>query len=186
MQNFLADIPFLKEYPLCVDLDGTLVRGHTLWQVKRYPGCIFKALFSKNWATFKQKIAERSIINIDNFQFNTALLDLLFQLKKMHVPLFLTTGAPEIIAKKVNLHTNLFDHVFASCGKINLVGGKKADLLVNHFGYRKFIYIGDSWKDMPVWKSSAQIVTVASRLSPLGRHLTRYMHRPVYHISEKE
>lgn len=42
----------------------------------------------------------------------------------------------------------------------NLKGKRKADFLVNKFGYKNFDYIGDSFSDIYVWKAARNSYTV--------------------------
>ena len=149
-------------HPLCVDLDGTLIKGHSLWQIKS------KVYFSPLtwlppcWPLIKHKIVEQSFFTGQDFTYSCMLIKRLSQWKKQGVPLFLITGSPEKIARTVADHLCLFDDVWASSQYLNLVGEKKANFLLNRFGPFKFSYVGDHRKDWHVWKWAHHIFIVSS------------------------
>ena len=72
----------------------------------------------------------------------------------------LTTAANEIVANRIAAHLDLFDEVIASTATHNLKGQAKADALVRRFGAGGFVYAGDTWADLPVWRQAAAAVLV--------------------------
>ena len=70
----------------------------------------------------------------------------------------LATAADRRIAAAVAAHLGLFSAVFASDGKVNLKGQAKADALVQRYGAGGYVYVGDSWADLPVWRDAAGAV----------------------------
>ena len=158
---------FFPQKPLCVDLDGTLIRGHSLWQIQRpwslrpyWPPC---------WPRIKHNIAESGTVG--QFTYYLPLLDRLYAWKKSGASLFLVTGAPEKIAHAVAQEVSIFDDVFSSSPQLNLVGRQKAHWLVQRFGSFSFGYVGNSWQDWAVWQWASDLLLVSSCSSWLVRYV---------------
>ncbi len=147
--------------PLCVDLDGTLIKGDSLSDgmirlFKRSPLFAFRFVFwlCKGKASLKARVAG-SLTDADQFFFyNTDVLDWLRLQKANGRRLFLVTGADQRVAVAVARETGLFDEVMASDRSRNLTGNGKAQTLVQRFGQGKYDYLGDSRKDMEACRSA--------------------------------
>lgn len=162
--------------PLCVDLDGTLIRNDvTAWSVESFVRRgfwnVFRLLFwvlSKGWAHAKRRIAQEvPLDDMSLLQYNKGFLDYLISQSRAGVHLFLATGSDEIYAKKVSEHLGIFDGVFASNGEVSLSGKTKADALCMIFGERGFVYAGNSGDDVAVWARSAAAILVNPRKAAL-------------------
>ena len=140
---------------ICVDLDGTLVNTDTLVEsillfIKQNPVNILKCI-AWLWlgkARFKDKIASEVQLNVQTLPYNTKLLVYLQQEcinKKIH----LCTAANHSIAAPIAKHLGIFSSVFASSADRNLKGVKKAEVLVNEFGEKGFVYAGE----IGLWES---------------------------------
>jgi 4-hydroxybenzoate polyprenyltransferase/phosphoserine phosphatase len=157
----------LDNLPLCVDLDGTLIRTDSLGEA------VF-ALIRKNlgyalelpwWllrgkAYFKQQIAERTDIDAAYLPYNQELLT---YLKKDHTngrQLVLATASNGIVAKAVADHVGIFSKVVASDSQVNRPGKAKAEALIELFGEKGFVYAGNSHQDIPVWAKAAGAIVV--------------------------
>jgi 4-hydroxybenzoate polyprenyltransferase len=152
---------------LIVDLDGTLLKTDLLYES-------FWSSFSKNWkipfksifwaingrANLKQKLAEISEINIDKLPYNKEVINYIKKHKKKGGFTGLVTASNQLFADKISKYLNLFDEAIGSTQKINLIGNNKAKFLKNHYGYKNFDYMGDSFKDLPVWQNSNKAITV--------------------------
>jgi hypothetical protein len=171
-QNALVpDYPMA--FPVCVDLDGTLVKEHTLWHLNSFgKPDFFHNFFPFSWPLIKEKMAHSADLSTTRWTYHTRLIDCLRRWHATGTPLYLVTGAPEKIAHHVADRLGLFSDVWASSSKHNLVGHNKAAHLCHQFGAYGYTYIGDAWKDRLVWKTSKDIITV-SRPKSL---LTRYLH----------
>ena len=167
--------------PLCVDLDGTLLRTDLLWEslfalIGHRPEEIFAVLgwLLKGRAYLKKQLAERVTLDIDTLPWNVPFLAWLKDQRARGRRLILVTAADEILARQAADHLGIFDEVFASDGTVNLKGGKKAALLNKEFG-EAFDYAGNSPADWAIWRSCRQIVAVdtpwwiTSRLVKSGR-----------------
>jgi hypothetical protein len=83
-----------------------------------------------------------------------------------HYPLYLATGAPQHVAHQFAQTLDLFGDVFSTKpaqsdgGVVNFVGLAKGFFLKNRFP-SGFIYIGNSFQDIPVWHWAAGCVVVS-------------------------
>jgi 4-hydroxybenzoate polyprenyltransferase len=156
----------MNQKPLIVDLDGTLINTDLLHEssVTLFKKSIIQFLQSitvllKGKAKFKNFIAEKVDIDISLLPFNKDFLDWL-STQKDNRKLILCTGSNEKYAKKISKYLNLFDEVIASNKEHNMVGLKKAEILVDKFGKGNFQYAGNSHKDIPVWIVSDGAIVV--------------------------
>lgn len=151
--------------PVCVDLDGTLVKSDLLVES-------FFALVKKNmvavlaaplWllrgkAAFKREIASRVELDVAVLPYEASLLGWLRQQRQAGTPLVLCTASDERIATAVNLHLGIFDSVMASDGVTNLDGARKRDALLARFGDRGFDYVGNAPVDLPIWRHARRAI----------------------------
>jgi 4-hydroxybenzoate polyprenyltransferase/phosphoserine phosphatase len=144
---------------LCVDLDGTLIRGNVVWEcvlvlLKTRPATL---LWLPLWlvrgrAFLKQQIAARIRLNPARLPYRQQVLDLLREEKSNGRRIALVTAADRQVAEAVSTYIGLFDEVHASDGQVNLKGSNKAAFLARHFSATGFEYIGDSAADVEVWR----------------------------------
>jgi 4-hydroxybenzoate polyprenyltransferase len=151
--------------PLCVDLDGTVVRSDTLLEgifalpfSWRLPWC-FAGLFSGR-AVFKKRVAELTRLDPAALPYNDKFLAYLQVQKSAGRPLYLVTAAAVHTARLVADHLELFDDVIASADGRNLKGRTKAEALAARFGEKGFVYAGNSGADVPVWSAADSAITV--------------------------
>lgn len=148
--------------PLCVDLDGTLVLGDTTWQavsqlLKRN---VFNGIFLIYWifkgrAFLKSQLARYVYLSPRALRYRQNLLSYL----KGQVgqrPIYLVTGTDIGFARVIAEYLGIFNGVEASNGFVNLTKENKRDCLIKKFGRDQFIYIGNSFNDLPVWEASAE------------------------------
>jgi phosphoserine phosphatase len=154
--------------PLCVDLDGTLIRESvTIKAIRIYAkrGFLnaFKILFwtIRGLPYLRQKLAESVDIDPSSLNYNREFLEFIFQKEKEGRKIFLATGCNQIYANKIADYLGIFSGVFASSDRVNLVGKTKAQTLVALFGKDGFSYAGDSEKDVYVWNESAECILVS-------------------------
>jgi 4-hydroxybenzoate polyprenyltransferase len=159
--------------PLCVDLDGTLVRSDTLVEGmlsilgRRALLSALLRLPQDGRAVFKQRISELSPPDPAFLPYDAALLAYLRRQKSAGRMLVLATAADRRVADAVARHLALFDEVIASDGIRNAKGRTKAGLLCRRFGRGNFVYAGDTRGDLPVWRDAAAAV-LAGRSSHLA------------------
>lgn len=154
---------------VCVDLDGTLVVGDLLWEsfvtlVKRRPARALRALLSLRLgkAQFKREIAKEVEIDPATLLYREELLDHLYELHRQGATLVLATASDERYARAVARYLGIFADVVASDGRTNLSGRHKAAALETRYGRGGFDYMGNSWADVPVWRSAAAGTAVAA------------------------
>ena len=155
--------------PLCVDLDGTVVRTDMLFEslvaaLRRNP---FVGLLVPFWllggrAHLKRQLAARAAIDPAALPYDEKVIDMLRHERSAGRSLVLATAADARIAGAVASHLALFDEVIASDGRRNLKAEAKAERLVERFGERGFDYVGHAAEDLPVW-SHARTAYVVSR-----------------------
>jgi phosphoserine phosphatase len=171
--------------PLCVDLDGTLIKTDLLWEsfvraLRRNPLYLFAVPFwwARGRAFLKRQLAERVQLDFAALPYNEPFLAFLRERKRAGQKLVLTTASDSTLAKGVADYVGIFDEVLASDGQHNLRGKDKARTLAERFGERGFDYAGNSSVDLPVWGQAREAIVVnasdslaeqASRCAKLGR-----------------
>ncbi|MEL6966627.1 MAG: UbiA family prenyltransferase [Pseudomonadota bacterium] len=147
--------------PLCVDLDGTLVRTDLLHEA------VFMLLRSQPWMLFvlpfwllkgrthlKMELARRVTPDPSTLPYREAVLAVVREAKAQGRPLILATASPRRWADAVATHLDVFDRVEATSETVNLAADMKASRLVGLFGEHGFDYIGDSRADIAVWSKA--------------------------------
>jgi len=156
--------------PLCVDLDGTLLRSDILIEavfglLKRNPLYAFLLpvwlLFGK--AHLKQKIADRVDIDVVRLPYNQALLEYLRAQRTEGRRLILTTASNEKYARQVAGYLGLFERVMASDAQVNLSGRRKRDRVVAAFGKKGFDYAANERVDLPIWLQAGAAILVDAK-----------------------
>ena len=144
---------------LCVDLDGTLIRGNLLWEcvlllLKTHPATLFRLPFwlLRGRAFLKRQLADRVQIDPARLPYRQQVLDLLQREKLAGRRIALVTAADRMLAEPISNYLGLFDEIHASDGQRNLKGANKAAFLVEHFALFGFDYVGDSAADLEVWR----------------------------------
>ena len=152
--------------PLCVDLDGTLIRTDLLIEsalavLAQHPLAIFSMLvwLVHGKAHLKREIARRVVLDPSSLPYNHELIDWLNE-QRAHRSVVLCTASDVTLARPVAEHAGVFDDVIASDGETNLSGSNKAKALIARFGDKAFDYIGNAPVDLAVWKHSHAAVVV--------------------------
>ncbi|HZV98906.1 MAG TPA: UbiA family prenyltransferase [Methylophilaceae bacterium] len=156
--------------PLCVDLDGTLIKTDLLLEsflvlIKRNPLYIFQCLL---WllhgkAYMKAEIAKRIKLDITLIPYNELITSYLYEEHQRGRKLYLCTASDRLLANEVAKHLGYFSGVFASDGRYNVSGTNKAHVLKHQFGDDGFDYIGNSYDDVPVWKAARKAIVVGNQ-----------------------
>ncbi len=154
MSNDAADRE--KSIPLAVDLDRTLVRTDlfrtALFDVLRAPGQWGALGMPVTRAGLKTAVARIAPVDAAQLPYDQRVLAFVRTEAARGRPVFLVTGAPAAYADAVARHLGLFAGVFASSSTVNLTGSNKARRLIDEFGYKTFDYIGDSFRDVAIWR----------------------------------
>jgi 4-hydroxybenzoate polyprenyltransferase/phosphoserine phosphatase len=156
-----------RELPLCVDLDGTLVRGDTLHEqflraLLRRPLAALAVLFAlaRGKAALKRRLSEISPPAAERLLYQPDLLEYLRREKQRGRTLVLATAADAHVAEAVAAHLDIFDRVNGSDGVSNLKGAAKAERLVALYGRDGFAYAGNSRADVTVWRQAGEVILV--------------------------
>ena len=166
MQRMNPDAAIAR--PLCVDLDGTLVRTDTLIEallqlVRRNP---LSLLLMPGWllqgglARLKREVASRIVLEPADLPYDETFLTYVRGEKDKGRRVVLVTAADRAQAEAVAAHLGIFDEVVASDGKINLKSIDKARALVERYGAGGFDYAGNEMADMAVWREASGIILV--------------------------
>ncbi len=153
--------------PLCVDMDGTLLRTDSLieqaWQnLSRRPFIFLITLFSllSGLAKFKQKLAALNHNILVPLPINEKFFAYLQSQYQRGRKIYLVTASDESVANTIAASLKIFSGVIASNGEINLKGKNKAKKLLQEFGEKKFSYAGNANTDMAVWPFAKEAIIV--------------------------
>lgn len=163
--------PVSERVPLCVDLDGTLIRSDLLVEsalalLSRSPWSMFAMLgwLLRGKAQLKREIASRVTLDPACLPYNAEVLEWIREQQSLR-PVVLCTASDAELAQAVAAHVGGFQAVLASDGQRNLSGNNKAQTLVELFGEHGFDYIGNAKVDLKVWKHAHAAITVESSKS---------------------
>lgn len=158
-----------REVPICVDLDGTLIRSDLLIEsalnlVRRNPFYIFRFA---GWlwhgkANLKREIARRAAIDVSALPYEQRLLDWL-RTEQTQRRKVLCTASDQTLADAVAAHVGTFEAVLASDGQCNLAGSLKSETLCMRYGNGGFDYAGNATPDLHVWQYARHAILVNAR-----------------------
>ena len=157
-----------SEIPLCVDLDGTLIRTDSLVEsaalfMKQHFLMIvlFPFWLMRGRARFKHEIAARTRLDAEYLPYQPEVLDAIRDARKAGREVILCTGANRRHADAVAGHLGLFDDVMASDATTNLTVNEKQRALTQRFGERGYDYVGNDCKDLPAFRHARKSLLVA-------------------------
>ncbi|HUX43932.1 MAG TPA: UbiA family prenyltransferase [Terracidiphilus sp.] len=167
-------------HPLCVDLDGTLVKSDTLLDalcqlLRDRPLAFWRAplWLSGGRARFKLEVARLAPLEPARLPYNTELVRYLQSQHRAGRPMYLATGADGDLAERVAAHLGLFQGVLATDLATNLTSVRKLRRLKDRFG--DFDYIGNSRADLALLAHARQAMvanpTLGLRLGLRLRHI---------------
>lgn len=146
---------------LCVDLDGTLLRGDLLWEcllslLKTAPLTLFAlpVWILSGTANLKRQLATRTNLDPVRLPYRQDVIDLICREREAGRKIVLVTAADRQLADPIAQHLGLFDEIHASDGHVNLKGETKAAFLAERFSDGGFDYVGDSAADIEVWRKA--------------------------------
>lgn len=163
-----ADVPCI---PLFVDLDGTLIATDVLQEslflaVKRDPWLLVRlpGLILKGRARLKRELSALVQPNPKLLPYRREVIEHIRVQRELGRPIVLATATDRVWADKVAAEVGLFDDVLASDGTLNLKGSRKLAGIQEYCrqrGYRGFLYLGDSFADLPIWRQAVEVDVVA-------------------------
>lgn len=163
---------------LCVDLDGTLIRGDAsvksfVFFLAKNPLRIFTALvwLRRGRVHLKHEIARRIPLDPAALSYREDVLAFLEEEKARGRTLVLATASDQIYADAIANHLGIFSEVLGSDGVTNLSAHRKCAALEARFGV--FSYVGNSRDDLTVWRGAEEAFAVATPPSVL-RELRKF------------
>ncbi len=157
-----ADASAGTDVPLCVDLDGTLVKSDTLVDAvlllarqQPFSPLHWPAWLRKGKAGFKQEVVSRAAVEVEYLPYNEPLLAYLREEHGRGRRIYLATAADRALAERVAAHLGMFEGVLASNGTHNLAGANKLRAFQEQFP-DGFTYIGNAMPDRALLKASRQ------------------------------
>jgi 4-hydroxybenzoate polyprenyltransferase/phosphoserine phosphatase len=154
--------------PLVVDLDGTLLRIDTLYElfvlgIFTRPVRTLWSLFAlKNGkAAFKRRLSAIAQLDVGSLPVREELLAYLRQEAAAGREIHLATAAGQAVAAAVAERFSIFRSVQATDDDVNLKGPRKAERLKELFP-SGFVYAGDSRADLPVWHGASAAIIVSA------------------------
>jgi 4-hydroxybenzoate polyprenyltransferase/phosphoserine phosphatase len=174
----------IPKLPLCVDLDGTLLKTDLLLE------SVLVLLKQNIWAVFliaswlirgrsflKRELAARVPLTVETLPYRQEVLEFLWAERQAGRQLLLVTATDQRIAERIAAHIGIFDAVYGSDVLVNLRGRAKAGFLAGMLGRGTFDYIGNSYTDLPVWRAARgayvvgnpHLAKVAGRNTPVLR-----------------
>ncbi|HEY2038665.1 MAG TPA: UbiA family prenyltransferase [Edaphobacter sp.] len=176
--------------PLCVDLDGTLVKSDTLVDstlaLARYKPAMLLRIpgwLSSGKAALKRQITSAVSLDVAHLPYNRELLQFLEQQHAEGRSIYLATAADSALAERIAAHLGLFDGVLASDGALNLAGVNKLAAFRETFG-DNFCYIGNASADLPLLEN-CQYPMVANPTRGLRAALRKARITPTRVFTEK-
>jgi 4-hydroxybenzoate polyprenyltransferase len=156
--------------PLCVDLDGTLVKSDTFYDsmcllARRHPASLLSIpawLAAGGKARVKAEVASRAPLDAAQLPWNRAVLRYVEEQQEQGRQIYLATGADASLAQRVADHLGFFAGVIASDGLKNFTGNRKLAGLQERFG--TFDYIGNARPDLAALKHSRHALIANSTL----------------------
>ncbi|MGE1176571.1 UbiA family prenyltransferase [Pseudomonas sp. BW7P1] len=147
--------------PLVVDLDGTLLKSDLLFEcamafVREAPLRLCKPLiwlFSGR-SYLKERLAQAINLDVATLPYNPDVLWMIEAQRNSGRKIVLATASHHSLAVRIAEHLKVFDEVLATNLERNLSGKHKRDLLVELYGEGEFDYIGNSFADLPIWRSA--------------------------------
>jgi 4-hydroxybenzoate polyprenyltransferase len=156
--------------PLCVDLDGTLIKTDLLFEqvlllIKQSPWTMFLVLwwFLRGRWILKRELASRVNLAVETLPYRDDVLEFVCSEHRRGRQVLLVTAADQGVAERVAAYIGEFDAVYGTNSSVNLKGQVKAGFLTGLLGKGNFDYIGDSYSDFPVWKAARCAHVVGSQ-----------------------
>ncbi len=154
--------------PLVVDLDGTLLRTDTAFELiaanlTRSPLAVATALATGavSRARMKRVLARAGALDVETLPLRDDLVAYLVEQRRAGREIHLVSAADQAIVDEVAARVGIFDSAIGSRDGVNLKGARKAAFLAERFP-EGFVYAGDSPADGPVWRAAAGAIVVGN------------------------
>ena len=153
---------------LHVDLDGSLLKCDLLHEQFLYLLMHNPLAFIQSWfvlfqgkAAFKQFVANHTTLENREFPANQELLEWLRVESHNFRATYLITASPQSWADEIKKRYGFIKSAHGSTKDRNLKGSEKAKFIQEHFK-NDFVYVGNSFSDLEIWKHAKGAVVVGS------------------------
>ncbi|WP_298910606.1 UbiA family prenyltransferase [uncultured Aliiroseovarius sp.] len=175
----------VQKKPLVLDIDGTFLRTDILFEsfwsaLGKDPIRALKVsvLNLKQPARLKAELAEIANLRTDLLPVEPEVARLAEQAKSEGREVILASASHQPLVEALARDHDLSPRVFASDGKTNLKGDRKAAALVDTFGAQGFDYAGNAPVDRAIWSQADHAIVVgdaasARQIEARGQALTR-------------
>jgi phosphoserine phosphatase len=160
------------EPPLCVDLDGTLIRGDTLrisvgLLVRQRPWLLpaLALALLRGRPALKRFVAARVVPDPASLPWREDVLGFIRAERARGRRVCLVTAADRLVAESVASFLGIFDLVIATDLGSNLKGVRKTEAICKTLSSNEFDYMGDSMADVPVFRAARYSYVVTSKES---------------------
>lgn len=154
-----------RTIPLCVDLDGTLLRSDLLLEsalalLRADPLAALRFPFwlLRGRAHLKREVAARARLDVARLPYDERVLAWLRDGDAR--PRVLCSASDQALVDAVAAHVGGFEAALGSDGEHNLGGANKAEALVRRYGERGFDYAGNAAADLAVWRRARRAIVV--------------------------
>ncbi len=161
------DVRNFASMPLCVDLDGTLLRTDTLYEAflhlcrhRPLRALALLACIYQGKAIFKRRVTEAADLDAASLPVNEDLVRYLHEQKATGRELALYSAADATLVKAIAARHELFDYVEGCDGVANLAGAAKLAAIRTRYG-ADFVYAGNAAVDLPIWRGARAAIVVS-------------------------
>ena len=153
---------------LAVDLDHTLINTDMVFLGLKYlirhkvyllPILIIIFLL-KGKPSSKKYLYDNTSISIEDLPYNNSIINFINKNKQKYTHIILISGSYYKYVESIADYLNIFDSFKGTSITINMISSNKTTYLRNNFNNFIFDYIGDSKKDIPIWKESRKAFVV--------------------------
>lgn len=169
-----------RHIPLCVDLDGTLLRSDLLVEsalslLRGNPLYFFRfaGWLLRGKANLKRQIATRANLDVSSLPYETRVLEWI-RGEAGGRRRVLCSASDQKLVDAVAAHVGGFDEAIGSDGERNLSGANKGETLSLRYGERGFDYVGNAAADLHVWKRARKAILVNAPASLIRRAQREY------------
>lgn len=157
----------MHEKVLIVDMDNSILKTDLFYEMlfkflKSNLFNIFKLIYllvRTNKLYLKNYLANLYPLDISKIPINESVYSWIKNNKKKYTKVILCSGSPFSLVRKIANQIKIIDDCYGSTEKINLIGINKVEFL-REKGIINFDYIGDSIRDIPLWKNCDKKIIV--------------------------
>ena len=153
---------------LAVDLDHTLINTDMIYMGLKYlilhkiyllPILIIIFIF-KGKPSSKKYLYNNTFLVIEDLPYNKSIINFINNNRRKYTHIILISGSYYKYVESIAEYLDMFDSFTGTSITINMIGTNKITYLKNNFNNFVFDYIGDSKKDIPIWKESRKAFVV--------------------------